>query len=347
MMRFVPVCIFITLLLTMTGCDVGGEQFEYTNEMDESRTLIVLSAPSVNNPYYEDVHQQIIDFQVAYANVIMGNDNVIVIADKDTMPLLEGRIPDDVLLEESIQDIWMRDFTTVIPQGPIRFQYRPSYYDNVEDAIFIQGSFEEFAERWGLQYRSVDLILDGGNIVDNDSMAITTERFLEDNDLFASDAWEELRAALGVEYVAVIPYDDDVMGHADGMVMIADDDTVLVNEYQEPFRTMVLDALRDGLPASVEIIEVKAEFDDSVWDVYASACGINLNATVTNDHIYVPVFASQHDERAIEIISAHTDKLVHRVNARGVCFMGGSVRCLSWQVEGENARKLIEAARSD
>ncbi len=80
--------------------------------------------------------------------------------------------------------------------------------------------------------------------------------------------------------------------------------------------------------------EVKAEFDDSVWDVYASACGINLNATVTNDHIYVPIFASQYDERAIEIISAHTDKMVHGVNARGVCFMGGSVRCLSWQVCG-------------
>ncbi len=28
-----------------------------------------------------------------------------------------------------------------------------------------------------------------------------------------------------------------------------------------------------------------------------------------------------------------------------VCFIGGSVRCLSWQLTGANARKIIEAAR--
>jgi len=99
------------------------------------------------------------------------------------------------------------------------------------------------------------------------------------------------------------------------------------------------------LPPTIEIIEVKVEFDDSVWDGYYSACGINLNATVTNDHIYVPVFASPDDQQVIELISSHTDKLVHPVNAQDVCFMGGSVRCSSWQIEGENARKLVEAAR--
>jgi len=228
--------------------------------------------------------------QVAYANTIIGNDNVIVIADKDTVPLLKGRIPDDVLLEENLADIWMRDFTTVIPQGPIRFKYRPFYFDNMEDAIFIQGSFEQFAERWGLQFQTSDLILDGGHIVDNNNMVITTERFVENNHLSVSDAREELKVVLGVEHIAIIPYDDKVMGHADGMVMFADDDTVIVNKYKEPFRTKVLDALRSGLPATVEIIKVETTFDDSVWDGYFSACGINLNATVTNNHIYVPIF---------------------------------------------------------
>lgn len=348
MMRFILVCIFTILSSIMTGCDVdvNNGQPEYTNKMDGDRMLIVLSAPSVNDAYYRSVYQKIIDFQVAYASTIIGNDNVIVIADKETKLLLEGRIPDDVLLEENLADIWMRDFTTVIPHRPIRFEYRPSYFDDVWDAIFIQEAFEQFAERWGLQYRTVDLIIDGGNIVDNNkNMAVTTERFLEDNQLSVSEAREKLKVVLGVEYVAIIPYDDKVMGHADGMVMFADENKVLVNKYKEPFRTEVLDALRSGLPTTVEIIEVEAEFDDSVWDVFSSACGINLNATVTNEHIYVPIFENQFDQQAIDIIASNTNKLVHEVNAKDVCFMGGSVRCLSWQVEGENAHKLIEAAR--
>ena len=31
----------------------------------------------------------------------------------------------------------------------------------------------------------------------------------------------------------------------------------------------------------------------------------------------------------------------------GVCYMGGSVRCMSWQLQGDNANKLILAARDD
>lgn len=310
--------------------------------------LIVLSAPSVNDSYYQDVYQQIIDFQVAYANTIIGNDNVVIVADEDTMPLLKSRVPNDVLLEESLADIWMRDFTIVIPNKPIRFKYRPSYFEFMGDAIYIQNAFERFANRWDLQYQKTDLVIDGGNIVDNNKdMVITTERFLEDNRLSISEAKDALKLVLGTEHVAIIPYDDEVLGHADGMVMFADENTVLVNRYDEPFRTEVLAALRDGLPEDIEIVEVEAEFDFSEWDGFASACGINLNATVTNEHIYVPVFGTPNDDQTVELIASNTTKFVHEVNAEDVCFMGGSVRCLSWQLEGENALRLIEAARND
>jgi hypothetical protein len=35
------------------------------------------------------------------------------------------------------------------------------------------------------------------------------------------------------------------------------------------------------------------------------------------------------------------------INAEGVCSMGGSVRCLTWQLTGENAEKLILAAKEN
>ncbi len=41
------------------------------------------------------------------------------------------------------------------------------------------------------------------------------------------------------------------------------------------------------------------------------------------------------------------EKPVIEVEANGVCDLGGSVRCLTWQLTGDNAEKLIMAARED
>ncbi len=343
--------IMLLTVMLLSACN-SDEQSEETAEkgfvnlIDENRMTLVLSVPSVNNDYYQDVHQQIVDFHIAYAKAVMHHDNIVVVADAATMPLLEGQLPNDILLEENIDDIWMRDFTTVIPSNPIQFNYRPSYFENMSDATFIQNQFRQFSNRYNVQYRTTNLILDGGNIVDNNNnMAITTTRFLEDNNLTHDQGVAALQNELQLDYVAIIPYDDAVMGHADGMVMFADDNTVLVNIYDEPFRTKVLDSLANQLPEDITIVEVPAEFDNSIWDVFASACGVNLNSVVTHNHIYTPVFDNNTDNQAINIIQQNTSKTVHTIPAKNVCFMGGSVRCLAWQIEGENARKIIEAAQ--
>ena len=52
-------------------------------------------------------------------------------------------------------------------------------------------------------------------------------------------------------------------------------------------------------------------------------------------------------ERKSHNIQQNTSKTVHTIPAKNVCFMGGSVRCLAWQVEGENARKIIEIGTFD
>ena len=54
-----------------------------------------------------------------------------------------------------------------------------------------------------------------------------------------------------------------------------------------------------------------------------------------------------HDNAALSIIRQNTAKNVFPINAEDVCPMGGGVRCLTWQLTGENAEKLILAARKD
>ncbi len=318
----------------------------FTNTHSDDRMLLVLSAPSVNEAYYEEVFDQIIQFDIAYAKAVLGHDNIIVLADADTLPYFQNELPDDILLEADVADIWMRDFTTVIPSRMVQFSYTPSYLSR-STSRYIQSSFSRFAAQHRLEFDKSELILDGGNVVDNNlDKIIVTERILEDNpDWTREEIVEELKYLLDIEHVAIIPQEEgEPMGHADGIVMFVSDDTVVVNTYGEPFRTDVLLALKADLP-DINILEIEAEYSLEIWKDFVSACGINLNSTVTYNYIYMPVFGNSNDEKSIAAIEALTKKEIIPINAEGVCFMGGSVRCLSWQMTGENARKLIEAAR--
>ena len=71
-----------------------------------------------------------------------------------------------------------------------------------------------------------------------------------------------------------------------------------------------------------------------------------MHASVTDRHSYLPVYGLETDARALEQVRAHAGREVVPVDARRIATLGGSVRCLSGQLKGENARKLIEAARA-
>jgi len=338
----------ITLTITSTPALLAKkEQAEaFTNTSSADRMLLVLSAPSIHEKYYAEVFDQIIEFDIAYAKAVMGHDNIIILADKDTLPYLQDELPDDILLEANVADIWMRDFTTVLPSRMVQFSYTPSYLSR-SASRYIQSSFDRFATQHRLEFQKSALILDGGNVVDNnDDKIIVTERILEDNrDWTTEEIIAELKYLLHVEHVAIIPQEEgEPMGHADGIVMFVSEDTVAVNTYGEPFRNDVISVLESDLPG-ITIVEIEADYSLEIWKDFVSACGINLNSTVTNNYIYMPVFGNPNDEKSIVGIEALTDKKIIPINAKGVCFMGGSVRCLSWQVTGENAQALIEAAR--
>lgn len=324
------------------------DELEMMNQNSDERQLIVISAPSANNKYYSDVYEKIIDFNIAYAKSIMDKDNVVVLGDEKAIKLLEKELPQDILLEAKMRDIWLRDFTTINPNEPIMFRYTAAGQGgNQRDADWVQDRFIRFTDKLGIEYDYTNLILDGGNVVDNHKdKAIVTRRFLEDNNLTKADAKIKLKNLLGVERVAIIPSDDPQgLAHADGMVMFIDDNTIALNKYNEPFRSRVIRELNSAFP-SIKIIEIDVEFDEEVWDKkFSSACGINVNSLVTNDFIYMPVFNTPLDRKIVKEIQANTTKQVVPIDAENVCFMGGSVRCLGWQITGEPAQKIIEAAR--
>ena len=320
----------------------------YTNQIRSERMLLVIQAPSINDNYYKKHFRRLLEFDIRYAKAVIGHDNVLVLADADTMPHLKGKLPPDVLLESNIEDIWLRDFTSVHPERMVRFKYERSGAES-----HVQKSFLRFAARHKVGFRSGLLKVDGGNVVDNGGeLIIMTNKVFERNSrLSEAGVLKRLKFALSAKRIAIIPMDDEYLGHADGMVMFTGPRRVLMNRFPEDprFYKRVKSALQKQLPG-VNIADIPGasygKQEGEKYGPYASACGIYVNAAVTYKYIYTPTFGMAADRQALKVIRAHTDKTVIAVPAGGVCKLGGSVRCLTWQVTGENAAKLIRAARS-
>jgi agmatine/peptidylarginine deiminase len=332
----------------LVACTAAAQPRPPANDETANRTLIVLAAPPASDRYYQSLRQEILDFQIAYANRILGRDNVVILGDRKTLRELAKDLPEDLLLEAPMRDIWMRDFTTVIPERPVLFRYSAAAQGGKSaDADWVQDGFARFAKRAGLTFRRSPWILDGGNVVDNGTdQAIVTDRFLSDNHLDKDQAVAILREQLGVARVAILPADpEDRLAHADGMAMFIASNTVALTRYGGKFQQAIRKELRRAFPG-VKLIELETSFDTQAFDPgFGSAKGIYVNATVTDCAIYLPIYGMETDAQALAQIRARTDREVVPVDAAQIGPMGGSVRCLSWQVKGDNARRLIESAR--
>lgn len=330
---------------------VAGAWFEPAMAASvQSQDLIVIAAPTVEdavNAEETKIFKNLVDFDIAYANAVYGRDQVLLIVDEATLPYFEGEVPESIVVVADPLHVWMRDFTTINPHRPVQFRYTPaSFEQDQNEADGIQDEFNQLLRAAGYRFPkarkgAADLKLDGGNIVDNYAgRVITTERFLSDNQLSKAEGIAILERELNANEVAIIPADDPWLAHSDGMVMFSDENTLFVNRYDEPLRSQVLDELRRAFPA-VKLVEIEAQWSEQAM----SACGINLNATVTSNFIYMPHFDDKASDRALEVIQQHTQKKVIPIPALGVCELGGSVRCLSWQQSGPGVPALIRALR--
>ena len=349
------VSLLFSMIIAMTSfnaCSTPSNdsvQESWSNELTTDKMLLVLSAPSIHNSYYAPAFQEIVDFQIGYAKKILENDCVVVLVDEATRPYYEGKLPKDILLTRDVYDIWMRDFTTVNPENPVQFRYTWASMSEAQSKQ-VQQSFNRFANELGIERMKTDYLIDGGNIVDNyKGKVITTTRFMEDNSLSYNEAVTVLKSLLGANEVAILPPDEEALAHSDGMVSWIDDHVLLVNDYNEDaeYRAEVIAELKQAFPTTT-IIEVPVTHKENApgeWEGFSSACGVNLNATATYKNVYVPVFNMAHENEVLELMKKESTKTIIPVNAEGVCGMGGSVRCLTWQLTGNNAKRLILAAR--
>jgi agmatine/peptidylarginine deiminase len=322
----------------------------WTNDPDApDRHLIVISAPRRRHPKYWRHFEAIIDFDIRLTQAIIGHDNVIVLASKAEMPFLRGKLPDDVLLEANLKDIWIRDFAPILTTKMVQFVYRPSYLKPWE-AAQASDSFASFCRRYGLKFERSKLVLDGGNLVSNHKdMAVVTERVLSDNpDWTQEEILAELKVKLALDHVAIIPEElKEATGHADGLIVWLNERTV-ASSAPAATSSETREALDSAIPA-IQVLPLprsERQRDHRPRTSIQSAWGIYANATVTNGNAYVPAFDDGLDAEALAIFNKACIGTVSAVNEATVATLGGGIRCLTWQVTGPAAPQLITTTRA-
>jgi agmatine deiminase len=307
--------------------------------------LIVLASPASDDPYYAEMQNDIFDFHVAYAKKIMKRDDVIILTDKKLYNDYVKALGADHVAIAPMPDIWMRDFTTANPTKPVMFRYTAAGQGKQADSDAVQEELASIAEKAGLNFVESDLFNDGGNFVDDYAgNVVVSKKFLRDNHLDEDTAREKLRALTDAKNIAFIEADEQGgLEHADGVVSFVDTNTIMINSYPEDaaYAKQLKADLQRGLPG-VQIHEIVTPYDGSkVFDKrFGSACGLYTNALVTPTRIYLPQFGIEEDKIALQQVRKATTREVVPVSSARVCQMGGGVRCMSWQLRGDNAKKL-------
>ena len=155
--------------------------------------------------------------------------------------------------------------------------------------------------------------------------------------------------------VAIIPDPRDTTGHADGVVSFIDTNTLGIGDYcDDKYYSQVESAVLAAFP-NLNIVKVPCMDDKKAkptkkpnWRGFSSAAGAYVNSLLTDSSLYVPQFNKEEkDKTALDIIKLNTNRRVATVDTSMLSHMGGSVRCMSWQIKASEplAKALLRAAK--
>jgi agmatine deiminase len=312
-------------------------------------SVILTVAPRVGDSIYGEHFEALIDFLGRLMAAAHRDDTVLTIVDQATCEAIGDRLPMSHLIPGDVADVWVRDFgpvPVVVTGDLVQFVYRPAYH-TAGFAHTVRTSWEQWLGEAGIAVRQADLVLDGGNVVyDRSGNAIVTERVLSDN---PGRSREEIRQLLlgeaGFSRVAIVPEGPrEKTGHADGLVSWLAPNVAGIAKLEEPYRSRISRSLLDQLPG-LALIELPHAPSGAMWQGWQSCSGIYANSLVTHNAHYVPRFGLDQDRRALAAYADYADRPVIAVETGNEVQLGGSIRCLTLELEGAPAERVLRLRR--
>ena len=237
---------------------------------------------------------------------------------------------------EGTKDIWCRDYMPIqTPSGKlIQFKYDPSYLKKNAEWEASRSDIKEVCRLNNIEVQSSDINLDGGNVLICDGRAIISDRIFSENpDRDKDELVKELSQLLECEIIIIPAENDDMTGHADGMVRFVNRNTILGNNLEAEYKYW-----RERMQKVIEkynLNYINMPFfvpKDSKHPL--SAVGIYVNYLEVGNLIVLPVFGREEDNQAITIIKeVFPDKTVETIDYNDVAYEGGLLNCTTWVIK--------------
>jgi agmatine/peptidylarginine deiminase len=237
---------------------------------------------------------------------------------------------------KATKDIWCRDYMPVqTPSGKlIQFTYDPSYLRGNKEWEDSRSDVKEVCRLNNIEALFSDINLDGGNVLICDGRAIISDRIFSENPNRDKDELVmELSKLLDCEIIIIPAENDDMTGHADGMVRFVNKNTILGNNLEEEYKYW-----REGMQKVIDkynLNYINMPFflpKDSKHPL--SAVGIYVNYLEVNNLIVLPVFGRDEDKQAIDVMQkTFPNKVIETIDYNDVALEGGLLNCTTWVIK--------------
>lgn len=233
------------------------------------------------------------------------------------------------------KDIWCRDYMPIQTESGkfIQFKYDPSYLKGNKEWEESRSDVKEVCRVNGIDAQFSDINLDGGNVLICDGRAILSNRIFSENSNWDKDKLvSELSNLLECEIIIIPAENDDMTGHADGMVRFVNRNTILGNKLADEYKYW-----REGMEKVIEQYGLKyidvPFFSPKDPKHPHSAIGIYVNYLEVNNLIVLPVFGRDEDKQAVDVLrQAFPDRVIETIDYTDVAWEGGLLNCTTWVV---------------
>ena len=240
-----------------------------------------------------------------------------------------------VYLSET-KDIWCRDFMPIQIEEDhfVFYKYTPDYlqtpyYRRLQtnpEKVFQapQNRLEQVTQN----AITIDLVIDGGNVVKcGDTIVMTEKVFVENKDKTRTEVERILKDAFRCD-ILFLPWDrKETFGHSDGIVHYAGDGKILLTNYDDS-SLYYFRRFRKVLEKQFEVVPLKYATKRRHARSWAY-----INFLQIGKLVLVPQLGLEEDGQALEqIANALSDFEVIGIPALEAVRRGGGLNCISWNV---------------
>lgn len=233
------------------------------------------------------------------------------------------------------KDIWCRDYMPIQTESGnfIQFKYNPSYLKGNKEWEASRSDVKEVCRLNNIDAQFSNINLDGGNVLICEGRAIISDRIFSENpDMNREELVSELSKLLECEIIIIPAENDDMTGHADGMVRFVDRNTILGNKLADEYKYW-----REKMQKVIDEYDLKYidvpffEPKDSKYPL--SAIGVYVNYLEVNNLIVLPVFGREEDKQVVSIIEkAFPERVIETIDYNEVALEGGLLNCTTWVI---------------